>query len=119
MFFGKKRSTLNKILDDYTSLFNNWERESFNDGLVDEIIFQNDNTKIIFQEELREHIVNLFVLASKKRIVKIYFREVFLGDDLIDVKKLKKSLLELGNKNNVEKQEVGIYVEFLKSNEII
>lgn len=119
MFFNKKNSTLNKILNMYLSSFNNWERKRFNDGSIDEVVFENDNIKIIFSEDLREHIVNLFVIHPQKIIAKVYYREIFLGNELIGVEELKNSILELENKNNVEKKEVEIYIEFLKNNKII
>lgn len=119
MVFNKKSSLLNRILNEHISLFNNWERELFNDGSIDEVIFKNDNKKIVFQEDLREHIVNLFVVYPQKRVVKIYFREFFGGNDLIYTDELKESILKLENKNNIERKEVEIYIEFLKNNKII
>ena len=119
MFFKKKNSALNKALNLYQDLFINWDRDTFNDGSIDEVSFKNENIKIVFQEDLREHIVNIFILNSQNRIAKIYYREVFSGDNLIGIEKLKKSISMLENKNNVEAKEIEIYVEFLKSNKII
>lgn len=70
MFFIRRKSFLNKILDNYASLFEQWEKECFNDGCIDEITYSKDNMKIIFQEDLREHITNLFIIDTKKRMVK-------------------------------------------------
>lgn len=39
MFFIRRKSILNKILDNYTSLFEQWEKEYFNDGRIDEITY--------------------------------------------------------------------------------
>lgn len=119
MFFNKKNSVLNIILNNYNSVFEMWERESFNDGSIDEISFKKDNIKIIFQEDLREHITNLFLICSQKKIGKIYYREVTLDNELIGVEELKKSISLLENKNNSEIQEVEIYIKFLKLNKIL
>ena len=62
MFFNKKISKLNKILNNYNVLFEMWKRESFNDDSIDEISFEKDNIKIIFEEDLRENITNLFII---------------------------------------------------------
>ena len=56
MIFKRKKSILNKILDDYTSLFEQWKKNSFNDSSIDEITYVKDNMTIVFQEDLREHI---------------------------------------------------------------
>ncbi len=117
MIFKKTKSTLNKILDNYDSLFEKWEKKSFNDGSIDEIAYVKDNIKIIFQEDLREHITNLFIIDSKKQIGKVYYREIMLNKELVGVEKIKNSLSLL--KNNSEKQEVEIYIEFLISNKLL
>lgn len=75
--------------------------------------------KIIFQEDLREHIMNLFIINTKKQIGKIYYREIMMNKELLGIDKIKDSLGLLKNKNNCEKQEVEIYIEFLKSNQIL
>ena len=36
MFFKKKKSILNIVLDAYNSLFELWKKESFNDGSIDD-----------------------------------------------------------------------------------
>ena len=119
MFFNKKISKLNKILNNYNVLFEMWKRESFNDDSIDEISFEKDNIKIIFEEDLRENITNLFIINLQKKIGKIYYREVVLNNELIGVEKLKEELLRLKNKNACEKQEVDIYIKFLKLNKIL
>ena len=53
MFFKKKNSALNKALNLYQDLFINWDRDTFNDGSIDEVSFKNENIKIVFQEDLR------------------------------------------------------------------
>jgi hypothetical protein len=117
MFFKKKKSILNIVLDAYNSLFEMWKKESFNDGSIDEIAYVKDNIKIIFQEDLREHITNLFVIDSKKQIGKVYYRELMLNKEMVGIDRIKNSLASL--KNNSEKQEVEIYIEFLKLNKIL
>ena len=119
MFFNGNKSILNKILNNYNPLFEMWERKSFNDGSVNEITFKKDNIKIIFEEDLREHITNLFIINSQKKIGKVYYREVMLNDELMGVEELKESLSLLENKNNSESQEIKIYIKFLKLNKIL
>lgn len=119
MFFGKKKTILNEILNNYNSLFEMWKRESFNDGSIDEITYVKDNMKIIFQEDLREHITNLFIIDTKKQMGKIYYREIMMNKELLGIDKIKDSLALLKNKNNCEKQEVETYIEFLKLNKIL
>lgn len=119
MFFKSKMSTLDKVLNNYKSLFEMWKRESFKDDSIDEITYKKDNIMIVFQEDLREHITNLFIINFHKKIGKIYYREVVLNEELIGVEELKKAIALLENKNNSEKQEVEIYIEFLKLNKIL
>ena len=119
MFFKSKMSTLDKVLNNYNSLFEMWKKESFKDDSIDEITYKKDNIVITFQEDLREHITNLFIINFQKKIGKVYYRDVDLSEELIGVKELKKALALLENKNNCEKQEVGIYIEFLKLNNIL
>ncbi len=119
MIFKRTKSILNKILDNYTSLFEQWEKKYFNDGSIDEITYVKDNMKIIFQEDLREHITNLFIIDTKKQIGKIYYREIMMNKELLGIDKIKDSLELLKNKNNCEKQEVETYIEFLKLNKIL
>ena len=47
MIFKRTKSVLNKILDNYTSLFEQWEKKYFNDGSIDEITYVKNNMKII------------------------------------------------------------------------
>lgn len=117
VFFRKRKSTLTKILDDYDSLFETWEKESFHDGSVDEISYVKNNIKIVFQEDLREHITNLYMIDFQKQIGKIHYRDIMLDNGLTGVDKLKNALSLL--KNNAEKQEIEIYIEFLQTNNII
>ncbi len=119
MIFKKPKSILNKVLDSYNSLFETWKKESFNSDTIDEILYTKDNIKIVFQEDLREHITNLSITHPQKRIGKICYRELVLDKELLGIDKIKNSLLSLGNKNNCEKQEVEIYIEFLKLNKIL
>lgn len=39
LFFIRRKSILNKILDSYTLLFEQWEKECFNDGCIEEITY--------------------------------------------------------------------------------
>ena len=115
----KRTSLLLRCLNKNASLFDKWKKRYLNDGSIEEIIYEKDNIRIIFQEDVREHIVNFFVLDSQKRIAKVYFREVFLGKNLTNTDEFKKSILELGNKNNIEEQEIKIYIDFLKRFKLI
>lgn len=119
MIFKRTKSILNKILDHYTSLFERWERKCFNDGSIDEITYTKDNMQVIFQEDLREHITNLFIIDAKKQMGKIYYREIMMNKELIGIDKIKDSLELLKNENNCEKQEVELYIDFLKLNKIL
>ena len=119
MIFKRKKSILNKVLDNYIALFVLWEKKCFNDSSIDEITYVKDNMKIIFQEDLREHITNLFIIDKKRQMGKIYYREIMLNKELLGIDKIKDSLALLRNKNNCEKQEVEIYIEFLKLNKIL
>lgn len=103
----------------YNFLFEEWDRESFSDSSIEEIVFKKNKIKLTFQEDLREHIVNLFVTDSLEINGKVYYREIKFSDNLIGVEEMKKSISLLGNKNNVEKQEIEIYVNFLKANKIL
>lgn len=119
MIFYKNNSILNQNLKKYESLFKDWDKDSFNDGSIDEIAFRKGDVKIVFQEDLREHITNFSVLHPQKRIVKIDYREVVVNNELSGIDELKEKLWLLQNKNNVEDYEVEIYVEFLKHNNLI
>ena len=114
-----KKSPLNNSLNMYNFLFEEWDRESFSDSSIEEIVFKKNKIKLTFQEDLREHIVNLFVTDSLEINGKVYYREIKFLDNLIGVEEMKKSISLLGNKNNVEKQEIEIYVNFLKANKIL
>ena len=118
MLFCKYKSTLEKHLSNYNSLFEMWKKESFNDGSVDEISFENGINRVVFQEDLREHIINLIIINSQKRIGKVYYRTVMLDKELEGVEELK-TRLSLLKKNNLEKEEIEIYIEFLKLNKIL
>ena len=119
MIFRRIKSILTKILDNYTSLFEQWEKKYFNDGSIDEITYVKDNMKIIFQEDLRDHITNFFIIDTKKQMGKVYYREIIMNKELLGIDKIKDSLELLKNKNNCEKREVEIYIEFLKINKIL
>ena len=54
MIFKRKKSILNKILDHYPSLFEQWERKCFNDGSIDEITYTKDNITNIAQTKMQE-----------------------------------------------------------------
>ena len=87
------------------------------DGSVDEISYVKNNIKIVFQEDLREHITNLYIIDFQKKIGKIHYRDIMLDNGLTGVDKLKNALSLL--KNNAEKREIEIYIEFLQTNNII
>ena len=98
MIFKRTKSILNKILDNYTSLFEQWKKNFFNDGSIDEITYVKDNMKIIFQEDLREHITNLFIIDTKKQIGRIYYRKIIMNKELLGIDKIKDDAYEFINK---------------------
>ena len=119
MFFKNIRSPLEKALNPYEHLFIGWEKNQFDDGSIEECSYTKDKLKILFQEDLREHIVNLSVLHSSKKYIRVYFRQCLNFSDELDVEDLINSLQELDNLNCMEDQEIAIYLEFLKKNKII
>ncbi len=115
----KINSNLQKALNKYEYLFNDWKKTYFNDGSIEECCYNRERLKIVFQEDLREHIVNLSILHPSKRYIKVYFRTCSNFSDELDVEELTCCLKELGNSNNIETQEVDIYIDFLIKNRIL
>lgn len=50
---------------------------------------------------------------------KIYYREVIMNNELLGIEELKDALSLLENRNNSEKEEVEIYIKFLKIDKIL
>lgn len=115
----KRMSALQKALNYHNAVFVNWKYDYFKSDGTEECIYTNNEFTIIFQEDLREHIINLTVTHPQKKIIKIYYRNASYGDNLIGVLQLNKFLMDVENKNNIENDEVNAYIDFLKVNDII
>ncbi len=115
----KRMSALQKALNRHNTIFINWERDYYKSDCVEEYIYKNYDITIIFQEDLREHIVNLTVTHTQKKIIKVHYRNASYGDNLIGIMQLNKFLIDVKDKNNIENDEVNAYIDFLKSNYIL
>ena len=115
----RRMSALQKALNNHETIFMNWKRDYYKSNCIEECIYRNHEFTIIFQEDLREHIINLTVTHPQKKIVKIHYRNASYGDNLIGVLQLNKFLMDLENKNNIENDEVNAYIDFLKVNDIL
>lgn len=113
MFF-KQRSALQRALEKYQTLFCGWRQQHHRNAGVEECIFQKGDVTIIFQEDLREHVVNLFVYHPHGRIGKVLYRQLDHGELDADLTWLKSALKELGSKSSVEQREVDLYIRFLQ-----
>ena len=113
MFF-KRCSALQKALEKHQTLFCGWTQQHQKNAGVEECIFQKGNVTITFQEDLREHIVNLFVYHPCKRIGKVVYRQLHHGELDVDLTWLKSALKELGSKSNIEQREVDLFIRFLQ-----
>lgn len=115
----KTKSPLQKALDKYEYLFDNWNKYYSNNSCTEEYSYTKEKLKIVFQEELREHIVNLSVIHPSKKYIRVYFRKCLNFSDELCVEELIHNLENLGNSNNVEDQEINIYIDFLIKNNLL
>ena len=115
----KRMSALQKALNHHNTVFVNWKYDYFKSDAIEECVYTNNDVTIIFQEDLREHIVNLTVSHPQKKIIKVYYRNASYGDNLIGITQINKFLVEVRNKNNIEYDEINAYINFLKSNDIL
>ena len=76
MFLARK-SKLSRVIDRYSSLFIQREKRNYKDDAIEEITYKNNDMKIVFAEDLREHIVNLFIVILKKRLEKYIIEKFF------------------------------------------
>lgn len=113
MFFNQS-SALQRALEKYQALFCGWTQQHHENAGVEECIFQKGNVTITFQEDIREHVVNLFVHHPRKRIGKVVYRQLYHGELDADLTWLKSALKELGSKSNIEQREVDLFIRFLQ-----
>lgn len=111
---------LQKALTKYEHLLQDWKKNSFCDDLIEEHSYthRDNELKIIFQEDLREHIVNFSIIHPSKRIIKVFYRQCVLGNGVI-AENIISSLKKITGQNNIESKEIAIYFDFLKANKII
>ena len=114
-----RRSALQKSLLIHSELFIDWKSEHYKSDCVEECIYKKGETTIVFQEDLREHVVNLFVTHFQRRIIKVYFGCILFHDKSLSITKLKDFLSKTNDKTNIEKEAIGEYVDFLLINKII
>lgn len=119
MWFKKSRTPLEKALEQHEHLIEDWKKNYSNDGAIEEYIFIKGDFEIIFQEDLREHIINFKVLHPSKRYIKVCFRECSVFSTELEVEELIYSLEKLKGFNNKEKEEIAIYFNFLEKNNIL
>ena len=119
MLLKKLKSPLQKALKKHEHLMKEWAKDSFNDGSIEEITYTKEKIKIIFQEDLREHIVNLRITHPIKRYINVEYRQCLHCADSLDCDGMIKALEGLGGVNNVESEEVSIYFDFLIKNKIV
>lgn len=117
--FLKKRSPLQKAISQHEHLLKSWTKNYYNDGSIEEIIYEKDEMKIIFQEDLREHIVNLRVVHPCKRYIKVEYRQCIYCAEELDCEDLINGLQRLKDLNNKEGEEISLYFDFIKKNEIV
>ena len=113
------RSALQKSLLIYSELFTDWESQHYRSDCVEECIYKKDEITIVFQEDLREHIVNLFVTHFQRRIIKVYFGHILYQDNSLHTSKLRNFLSVSNNKTNSEKEAIAEYIDFLIDNKIL
>ena len=97
-----------KELKPYLQLFKSWEKQEYKDVGFVMVKFHKDNYTVVFEEDLREHIINFTILHPLKKIIKIYFRECLYADWLFELK-------QLGNTVD-EQAELKAYINFLMLN---
>ena len=102
-----------KELKPYLQLFKSWEKQEHKD--VGMVKFHKDNYTVVFEEDLREHIINFTILHPLKKIIKIYFRECLYADKILQINDLLFELKQLGNTVD-EQAELKAYINFLMLN---
>ena len=60
--------------------------------------FHKDNYTVVFEEDLREHIINFTILHPLKKIIKIYFRECLYADKILQINDLLFELKQLSSR---------------------
>lgn len=119
MLFKKIKSPLQEAVNQHEHLIKDWAKECFNDGSIEEITYEKDEIKIIFQEDLREHIVNLRIVHPCKRYIKVEYRQCLYCAEVLDCENLINGLERLKGLNNKEREEISLYFDFLKKNNIV
>ena len=101
-----------KELKPYLKLFKSWKKQEDKDAGFVVVKFHRGNYTIVFEEDLREHIINFTVLHPLKKIIKVDFRECLHADKTLQIHDLLFELKQLGNTVD-EKAELKAYVNFL------
>ena len=65
-----------KELKPYLQLFKSWEKQEHKDVGFVMVKFHKDNYTVVFEEDLREHIINFTILHPLKKIIKIYINGI-------------------------------------------
>lgn len=112
------RTYIAKMILKIYQLDSDWNMICENDGCEDIVSLTKENVKIVFREDLREHIIN-FEIISPKSTLKVYYRQLSFHGYYAGVENLKEKLHCLDGKNNVEEDELNIYYDFLKKNDLI
>ena len=115
----KYKNILPNIMSNYENKMTEWNKHYFFDNTIEEIVYTKEKLKIVFQEDLREHIVNFSVLHPEYRLIKVYFRTTSYNANKVEINELLREISKLGNCGNQETQEVKIYFDFLYKNKII
>lgn len=104
-----------KKIKPYLQLFKSWEKQEDKDVGFVVVKFHKDNYTVVFEEDLREHIINFTILHPLKKIIKVYFRECLYADKILKINDLLIELKQLGNTVN-EQAELKAYFNFLMLN---
>lgn len=114
-----KRTPLQRSLKKYSSLFEDYEIKIERTSGAEYVGLIGKEYTIQFNEDLREHVVNFAVFSDKRRVVKVYFREIQYIDETLKYNELVESIKKLNEKSNCEEVEVDAYVNFLIINDLI
>lgn len=109
------KTPLQKSISKYCFLLDEWKKRYTNDYSVEEFVFEKDDNRIMFQEDLREHIVNFSAKKDSNKSVKVFFRKI-VNSNCFLINELQESLNELGIKGGKEEKEVEIYFKWLQEN---
>ena len=109
---------MQKAIAPYLFLLKDWEQHYLNDGAVETISFKNENLKFIFAEDLREHIINFYVIHPQKTILKVYFRKIYANPN-VNIEELSILLGQLEMQSSKEQEEIKIYFQFLIKNRFL